>query len=84
VSDEIEGWLLQVTSGDPRDGEQHVDMYAAWVTSEDAAIELVAKTFSLKEEELVAIVDTLPADSLGKLGLKPGEACAFSEELISD
>jgi hypothetical protein len=81
---EIEGWLLQVTRGDPRDGEQSVDMFAAWVASEDAAAELVTKTFSLSEDELVAIVDTLPAETLSKLGLKPGEACPYSEELVAD
>ncbi|MBS1214583.1 MAG: uncharacterized protein H6R26_3200 [Proteobacteria bacterium] len=81
---EIDGWLLQVTSGDPRDGEQQVDMYAAWVSSEDAAAQLVAKTFALAEDQLVAIVDTLPSETLAKLGLSPGEACPFVEELATD
>ena len=81
---EIDGWLLQVTSGDPREGEQQVEMYAAWETSEDAAAELVSKTFSLGEDQLVAIVDTLPAESLTKLGLSPGQACPFAEEVVAD
>lgn len=81
---EIDGWVLQVTSGDPRVGEQSVEMYAAWEPSEDAAAALVAKTFSLEEGQLVAIVDTLSAESLAKLGLKPGEACLYSEELALD
>lgn len=81
---EIDGWLLQVTSGDPRDGEQQVDMYAAWETSEDAAAALVTKTFALAEDQLVAVVDTLPAEALSKLGLSPGQACPFVEEAISE
>ena len=81
---EISGWLLQVTSGDPRNGEQQVDMYAAWDPSEDVAAELVSSTFSLGEDELVAIVDTLSAEALTKLGLSPGQACKFMEELIAD
>jgi hypothetical protein len=81
---EIDGWLLQVTNGDPREGEQQVDMYAAWETSEDAAALLVRNTFSLTEDQLVAIVDTLPAETLTKLGLAPGKACEYVEELIVD
>lgn len=81
---EIVGWLLQVTSGDPRNGEQQVDMYAAWESSEDAAAALVSKVFSLNEDQLVAIVDTLPVEALTKLGLSPGQACPFVEELVAD
>jgi hypothetical protein len=81
---EITGWLLQVTSGDPRDGEQQVDMYAAWDPSEDAAEELVRSTFSLGEDQLVAIVDTLSTEVLTKLGLSPGQACKYAEELVAD
>lgn len=81
---EIDGWLLQVTSGDPRDGEQKVEMYAAWLGSEDEAATLVAKTFSLGEDQLVAIVDTLSAEELTKLGLSPGGACPYVEDLVTD
>ena len=81
---EIDGWLLQVTNGDPRDGEQQVDMYAAWEASEDAAAALVSSTFSLTEDQLVAIVDTLSSEVLTKLGLTPGKACKYVEELVAD
>lgn len=81
---EIDGWLLQVTNGDPRDGEQQVDMYAAWETSEDAAAALVSSTFSLSEDQLVAIVDTLSSEALTKLGLAPGQTCRYEEELLAD
>jgi hypothetical protein len=80
---EINGWLLQVTRGDPRDGDQQVDMYAAWDPSEETAAELVRSTFSLSEDELIAIVDTLPAEVLTKLGLTPGRACKYVEELAA-
>ena len=81
---EIEGWLLQVTYGDPCKGEQQVDMYAAWEASEDAAAALVSSTFSLTDDQLVAIVDTLPSETLSKLGLSPGQACKYVEEMVAD
>lgn len=80
MSDEINGWLMQVTGGDPRDGDQTVDMYAAWVPSEDEAAQLVLSTYSLAEDQVVAPVDTLEIDIMTKLGLQPGQVCPFVEE----
>lgn len=80
----VDGWLIQVTTGDPRDGEQGVEMYAAWDQSEDNAVSMVIREFAPREDQIVAIVDTLSADLLTKLGLSPGQAGPYVEDQVAD
>ncbi len=70
----FEGWLIQVTKGNPAEGEQDVALYASWEPKEDAAVLLVIKTFNLAEEDIASMVIDLPKEVMEKLGLKPGEA----------
>lgn len=75
--DQIDGWVVQVTRGNPRDGEQAVDMYAVWNESEDEAAAIVKQTFSVPDDDIIASVEALTADYLTAQGLNPGEACVF-------
>jgi hypothetical protein len=80
----FEGWLIQVTKGNPAEGEQDVALYASWEPKEDAAVLLVIKTFNLVEEDIASMVIDLPKDVMEKLGLKPGEAGPYREDVLSD
>lgn len=75
----FEGWLIQVTSGNPAEGEQEVQLYASWVPKEDDAVMNVIKTFNLTEDHIVSMVIDLPKETFEKLGLKPGEAGPYHE-----
>ncbi len=75
----FEGWLIQVTSGDPRDGDQGVQLYASWEPKEDAAVLLVIKTFNLTDDHIVSMVIDLPVETMQKLGLQPGQAGPYHE-----
>lgn len=75
----FEGWLIQVTSGNPAEGEQDVTLYASWVPKEDDAVMNVIKTFNLTDDHIVSMVIDLPKETFEKLGLKPGEAAPYVE-----
>ncbi len=75
----FEGWLIQVTSGNPAEGEQDVALYASWVPKEDDAVLNVIKTFNLTDDHIVSMVIDLPKETFEKLGLKPGEAGPYKE-----
>lgn len=75
----FEGWLIQVTSGNPAEGDQEVDLYASWLPKEDDAVMNVIKTFNLTEDHIVSMVIDLPKETFEALGLKPGEAGPYKE-----
>ncbi|WP_034997077.1 hypothetical protein [Beijerinckia mobilis] len=75
----FEGWLIQVTSGNPADGEQDVELYASWVPGENDAVLTVIKTFNLTDDHIVSMVIDLPKETFEQLGLKPGEAGRYKE-----
>ncbi|CAL1241992.1 hypothetical protein [Candidatus Methylocalor cossyra] len=77
--DQIDGWVLQVTSGNPQDGEQRVDMYIVWDESEDAATTLIKKQFSLNDDDIIAPVEAVTAETLTAQGLQPGQAAVYRE-----
>lgn len=77
----FEGWLIQITSGDPREGEQAVSLYASWEVEEDAAVMLVMKTFDLGDDHIGSMVIDLPRETFEKLGLKPGEAGPYRDDV---
>lgn len=77
----FEGWLIQVTSGDPRDGAQDVSLYASWESNENKAVLLVMKTFNLTEDHICSMVIDLPKETFEKLGLKPGEAGPYRDDI---
>ncbi len=79
----FEGWLIQVTAGNPAEGDQAVDLYASWEPKEDAAVLLVIKTFNLTDDHIVSMVIDLPKEVMEKLGLKPGEAGPYSEDVAA-
>lgn len=76
----MDGWLIQVTSGDPAKADQEVDMYAAWVPEDDDAIRLVIKNYGLGEDHVVATITSLSTDQLKDHGMEPGQTCPFKEE----
>lgn len=76
----MDGWLIQATSGDPALGDQHVDMYAAWVADEDEAMQKVIQNYGLGDEHVVAIITTLDTDALKAQGLETGQTCPFKED----
>jgi hypothetical protein len=75
----FEGWLIQVTSGNPADGDQEVQLYASYLPKEDDAVLNVIKTFNLSEDHIVSMVIDLPKETFDALGLKPGEAGPYKE-----
>lgn len=77
--DRIDGWVVQVTSGNPKDGEQGVDMYIVWDESEDAAANLIKKQFSISDDDIIASVEAVTAETLIAQGLQPGQAAVFRE-----
>ena len=77
--DQIDGWIVQVTSGNPKDGEQAVDMYIVWDASEDAAVNILKEQFSLCEDAIIASVEAVTAETLSAQGLQPGQATMLRE-----
>ncbi len=77
--DQIDGWVVQVTSGNPKDGEQAVDMYIVWDASEDAAANILKEQFSLGEDAIIASVEAVTAETLSAQGLQPGQASMLPE-----
>jgi hypothetical protein len=77
----MDGWLIQVTSGDPTKGEQDVDMYAAWVPSDDDAVMLVIKNYGLGDEHVVSTVTDLSTEQMTTQGLSPGQTGPYNEDL---
>jgi hypothetical protein len=75
----FEGWLIQVTSGDPRDGQQDVSLYASWEPNENKAVLLVMSTFNLTEDHICSMVIDLPKETFEKLGLQPGQAGPYTD-----
>jgi hypothetical protein len=83
MANEFEGWLIQVTHGDPREGDQDVKLYASWEPNENAAVLLVIKTFELTDDHIVSMVIDLDSETMTKLGLKPGEAGPYDDALLA-
>lgn len=79
----MDGWLIQVTSGDPAQGAQQVDLYAAWESSDDDAVMLVIKTYGLGDEHVVSTVIDLPVETLAAHGISQGQAAPYREELVA-
>ncbi|QSA97810.1 hypothetical protein [Methylococcus sp. EFPC2] len=77
--DQIDGWVFQVTSGNPKEGAQGVEMYIVWDASEDAAANLLKEKFSLGDDDILASVEAVTADILSAQGLQPGQASVFQE-----
>jgi hypothetical protein len=77
----MDGWLIQVTSGDPAQGAQQVEMYAAYVSDDDDAVMLVIKNYGLGEEHVVATITDLKPDELKAQGIEPGQTCPFKEDV---
>lgn len=77
----MDGWLIQVTSGNPAEGAQQVDLYAAWDPSDDDAVMLVIKNLGLTDEHVVSTVTDLPTETLAAHGLAPGQVAPYQEEL---
>jgi hypothetical protein len=76
----FEGWLIQVTNGDPREGDQGVQLYASWEPNENAAVLLVIKTFNLTDDHIVSMVIDLSSETMKNLGLEPGQAGLYKED----
>lgn len=72
--DQIDGWIVQATSGNPKDGEQAVAMYIVWEASEDAAANILKEKFSVGEDAIIASVEAVTAETLSAQGLQPGQA----------
>jgi len=79
----FEGWLIQVTSGNPADGDQGVELYASWEPNENKAVLLVIDTFKLTDDHIVSMVIDLPKETFEALGLKPGEAGPYREDVAA-
>lgn len=79
----MDGWLIQVTSGDPKRGAQQVELYAAWEPSDDDAVRLVIKTYGLGDEHVVSTVIDLPTEILAAHGIAAGQTAHFQEDLVA-
>ena len=77
----MDGWLIQVTSGDPSYGAQQVDLYAAWDPSDDDAVMLVIRSLGLTDAHVVSTVIDLPTETLAAHGLAPGQIASYREGL---
>lgn len=77
----MDGWLIQVTSGDPAKGPQTVEMYAVWEASDDDAIMKVITLQGLGEEHVVSTITDLGIEELTAHGLQPGQMARYQEEL---
>ncbi len=77
----MDGWLIQVSSGNPANGPQRVDLYAAWDPSDDDAVTLVIERYGLSDEHVVSTVIDLPAETLEAHGLSPGQVGPYLEDL---
>ncbi len=77
--DQIDGWVVQVTSGNPKEGDQAVDMYIVWDASEDGAANILKEQFSVGEDAIIASVEAVTAETLSAQGLQPGQATVFRE-----
>jgi hypothetical protein len=77
----MDGWLIQVTSGNPAMGAQQVDLYAAWDSSDDDAVTLVIKSYGLTDEHVVSTVIDLSSETLAAHGLSPGQVGPYREDL---
>lgn len=77
----MDGWLIQVTSGDPAKGAQQVDLYAAWEPSDDDAVMLVMKAYGLGDEHVVSTVTDMSGAELAAHGLARGQVGPYREDL---
>jgi len=77
----MDGWLIQVTSGNPANGAQQVDLYAAWDPSDDDAVMLVIKNYGLTDEHIVSTVIDLATETLEAHGLSSGQVGPYREDL---
>lgn len=79
----MDGWLIQVTSGDPAQGAQQVDLYVAWEASDDDAVLAVIKAQGLGDEHVVSTVIDLSAATLAAHGIAQGQVAPYQEELVA-
>lgn len=79
----MDGWLVQVTSGDPAQGEQHVDLYVAWESSDDDAVMAVIKAYGLGDEHVVSTIIDMPTEVLAAHGIDQGQVAPYREELAA-
>ena len=77
----MDGWLIQVTSGNPAHGAQQVDLYAVWDPSDDDAVLRVIENYELSDEQVVSTVIDLPSETLAAHGLSPGQVGPYREDL---
>ena len=79
----MDGWLIQVTSGDPAQGAQQVDLYVAWESSDDDAVMLVIRNYGLGDDHVVSTVIDLPTETLAAHGISKGQTAPYQEELAT-